>query len=84
MDNDSTDLIISLYRDGEITEYAARTLVGDEAFEDAEGPEGMLDRDPGQSISAGALAEWPDDVPLPYGHLPKEEYYVDGALADDD
>lgn len=77
MDNDTTDLVLELYHEGEVSEYAVRALLDDEsidlsATETKQSPptvEGRSGEDDGESV-------WTDDAPMPYGHLPEEEYYV--------
>lgn len=80
MDNDTTDLILTLYCEQEISEYAARELLDDETIDRYNDKIKEVRRISGHHRDGGGMNEWPDDVPLPYGHLPEEEYYVDGAL----
>jgi hypothetical protein len=77
MDNDTTALIQELYREGEISEYAVGKLLDDEsidrsAAETTPSPPtagGRTGEDDGESV-------WTDDAPMPYGHLPEDEYYT--------
>lgn len=75
MEDDTTELILALYREGEITEYAVRRLLDDETIDqlvtNTEQSRPVLERE-----GDDGEGDWPDDVPLPYGHLPEEEYYV--------
>lgn len=77
MDNDTTDLILELYREGEISEYAVGKLLDDESI-DRPTAETKPSK---ETVGRGSVADdeghvWTDDAPLPYGHLPEEEYYV--------
>lgn len=85
MDNHTTDLILELYREKEISEYAARQLLDDETIDqliaNLKESRRMVGHQCGEDDEEG---EWPDDVPLPYGHLPEEEYYGADPLATED
>ena len=78
MDNDTTDLILNLYTEEEISEYAARVLLDDETIDRYNEKIEQAGRRFGQHHTGDEMDEWPDDVPMPYGHIPKEEYYVEG------
>lgn len=78
IDNDTTDLILTLYSEEEISEYAARMLLNDETIDRYNETLAEAGRIAGHLDSGGGMAEWPDDVPLPYGHLSEEDYYVEG------
>ena len=77
-DNDTTDLILTLYREEEISEYAARMLLNGETINRYNDTLKEASRMVGHQRGREEMAEWPDDVPMPYGHIPKEEYYVEG------
>lgn len=83
MDKDTTDLILNLYCEEEISQYAARALLDDETIDRYNDKMEQARRMSGHHRGGEGMDEWPDNVPLPYGHLPEEEYYVDDALADD-
>lgn len=76
MDDDTTDLILNLYREDEISEYAARELLDDETIDRYIDKMEQTRRMFGHHREGEGMNEWPDDVPLPYGHLPEDEYYV--------
>ena len=78
MDNDTTDLILTLYSEEEISEYAARMLLDDETIDRYNDTLEQASRMAGHQEGSEGMAEWPDDVPMPYGHIPEEEYYVEG------
>lgn len=78
MDNDTKDLILNLYCEEEISEYAARMLLDDETIDCYNDTLEQAGRIAGHQRGGDGMAEWPDDVPMPYGHIPKEEYYVEG------
>jgi hypothetical protein len=78
MDNDTTDLILTLYSEEEISEYAARTLLDDETIDCYNDTLEAAGRIAGHQDGGDGMAEWPDDIPMPYGHLSEEEYYVEG------
>lgn len=85
MDNDSTDLILTLYCEQEITEYAARELLDDKTVDcyNERMKEARRLSGPHRTTSDG-MDEWPDDVPMPYGHLPEEDYWVEDSVAAED
>lgn len=76
MDNDTTDLILNLYREDEISEYAARELLDDETIDRYNAKMEQTRRIFGYHRGGRRMDNWPDDVPLPYGHLPEDEYHV--------
>lgn len=78
MDNDTTDLILTLYSKEEISEYAARMLLDDETIDCYNDTLEEAGRMAGHQHGGDGMAEWPDNVPMPYGHLSEEEYYVEG------
>jgi hypothetical protein len=78
MDNDTTDLVLTLYSEEEISEYAARMLLDDETidrYNDAREEAGQIG---GGQTGGNGMAKLPDDIPMPYGHLSEEEYFVEG------
>lgn len=78
MDHDTRDLILNLYSEEEISEYAARVLLDDETVDRYNDTLEQARRLSGHHRAGDGMEEWPDDVPMPYGHIPKEEYYVEG------
>lgn len=78
MDNDTTDLIFALYNEEEISEYAVRMLLDDETIDRYDVKLEEAGRIAGHQTSSDEMIEWPDNIPMPYGHLPEEEYYVEG------
>lgn len=79
MDNDTKDRILNLYCEEELSEYAARVLLDDETIDRYNEKLRQAGRMSGHHRGSEGMAEWPDDIPMPYGPLPKEEYYVEGT-----
>jgi hypothetical protein len=79
MDNDTTDLILTLYSEEELSEYGARMLLDDETIDRYNDSLEAAGQIAGQQTGGEGMAEWPDDIPMPYGHLSEEEYYVEGT-----
>lgn len=77
VNTDTTALVLELFREDELSEYAARQLLDDETVD------GFL-AETEQSRRAAVThpsgdeeaSVWSDEVPLPYGHLSEEEYYA--------
>ncbi|QLD89089.1 hypothetical protein HWV07_08615 [Natronomonas salina] len=84
MDTDTTDLILTLYAEQEISEYAARELLDDETIDHYNEKLEQARHLSGQQSGGDAIHEWPDDMPLPYGHLSEDEYYGTDSFATDD
>ena len=78
MDNDTTDLVLTLYSEEELSEYAARMLLNDDTIDRYNDMLEEAGRIAAHQSGGEGMAEWPDDIPMPYGHLSEEEYYVEG------
>lgn len=83
MDTATKDRILDLYYADEISEYAARELLDDDTIDRFHTTMNQPHQTVGQQRDSSTMTDWPDEVPLPYGHLPQEEYYQTDSLADD-
>lgn len=83
MDTDTTDLILTLYAEQEISEYAARELLDDETIDHYNEKLEQARQMSEQHGGGESIQEWPDDMPLPYGHLSEDEYYGTDSVATD-
>lgn len=77
MDNDTTDLILTLYSEEELSEYAARMLLDDDTIDRYNDTLEAASHIAGHQSSNDGLGKWPDDIPMPYGPLSEEEYYAE-------
>lgn len=78
MNNDTTDLILTLYSEEELSEYAARMLLDDETINRYDNSLEKTGRITGHETRSDEMGTWPDDIPMPYGPLSEEEYYAEG------
>jgi hypothetical protein len=77
MDNNITNLILTLYSEEEISEYSARMLLDDDTIDRYNDTLEEAGRIAGHQNSGDEMAEWLDDIPMQHGHLTEEEYYVE-------